>query len=277
MLDFSTVECNLSKDFDFNKRACPTEEELELGIVKFKSNLEGLTTRIDMNAIDERDAIFNEVIKKLQNPVSLFVSPTNHPPHTYIMEWGHTISYILAWTFLPQFVTSVLQKFYYAFQYMRAAPPVPGSATFIRDRNRIYLLVICLYFAYVTYSIIGGLPSNYYDEIGLKPWEINEKLRVTFKKPSLRYHPDRMVNANEAEVARAAETFMRVQKVYETLDDPVLRQAYERFGPIDDQECTNCITYRDYLFNGITQVVIYYGALFILNIILNFTSSNIYG
>ncbi|KAF9438452.1 hypothetical protein BGZ76_007845 [Entomortierella beljakovae] len=75
-------------------------------------------------------------------------------------------------------------------------------------------------------------------------------LRTNFRKASRMYHPDKVGQAGE-------ETFIRIRAAHEILSDPILKVAYDRFGP-DMLSCTACRTDRDYTVRGISSFYTFY-------------------
>lgn len=53
------------------------------------------------------------------------------------------------------------------------------------------------------------------------------------------------------------DTFVRIRAAHEILSDPVLKIAYDRFGP-DVVICSTCKTNRDFVNNGLTSYYPFY-------------------
>ncbi|KAG0372757.1 hypothetical protein BGX24_012627 [Mortierella sp. AD032] len=96
-----------------------------------------------------------------------------------------------------------------------------------------------------------SMETNHYDTLGLKFSTFTQKqLKTNFRKASLQYHPDKVGQAG-------AEIFVGIRAAHETLVDPILRIAYDRFGP-SVLKCTTCKTNKDYLHEGFKQVSTFY-------------------
>lgn len=54
------------------------------------------------------------------------------------------------------------------------------------------------------------------------------EVKEAFRQAALRWHPDRLKHASQAEVARARSRFHQVTEAYNVLKDPELRRNYDR-------------------------------------------------
>jgi hypothetical protein len=65
--------------------------------------------------------------------------------------WGS----VIAWNFLPNFVTNFLHARYYDLRYARnsRSVPQPGQKKYVRDRGWIYLTVVLAYLAYTLHQV----------------------------------------------------------------------------------------------------------------------------
>ncbi|CAG8501498.1 8170_t:CDS:2 [Ambispora leptoticha] len=165
-------------------------------------------------------------------------------------------SYLLSfigWTFLPQIVTNWLQSLYYGLTYRAGANvPKPGQPKYARHYKRIYILVVLAYLLYTIIEVDLSLQPNYY------------------KILELRYHPDKNPT-NEAEA-----TYILIRTAYDTLNDPVKRFAYDRFGP-DINRWDNAKAIRDYLNHGWTSYVEFYLGTGLFLLILNILGKGQFG
>ncbi|KAF8958296.1 hypothetical protein BGZ46_001999 [Entomortierella lignicola] len=160
---------------------------------------------------------------------------------------------LAGWAFLPSFVTNVLQSIWYSFKYPvnSAAKPAPNTPKYRRHYNRIYCAVVLGYLAYTILEVDRATPINCYDLLDLNFHSFSQKqLRTSFRKASLMYHPDKVGQAS-------AETFVRIRAAHEVLSDPVLKQAYDRFGP-QVVTCTTCKTNRDHIMQGLSSFYTFY-------------------
>jgi len=70
--------------------------------------------------------------------------------------------------------------------------------------------------------------KDYYEILGVDRNATDEELKKSYRKLSLKYHPDRNPNNKEAE-----EKFKEVSEAYQVLSDKEKRQQYDTFGTID--------------------------------------------
>lgn len=178
---------------------------------------------------------------------------------------------IVLWLFLPSFITSTLQKIYYLIRYRTDSvfKPTPGSPKFQKHYNRIYILVVGSYLLFCIFQVIYSLPLNYYSEFGVATGAGDKDLKAKFRKYSLQYHPDR--NPTE----EASNQFMRIRKIYETLSDPISREAYNKFGLL--KQCMNCLIFKDYLWQGLMEFIGFYGGTGLVLIVLNMVGAKQFG
>ena len=179
--------------------------------------------------------------------------------------------HILLWLFLPGMITGFLQKMYYNFRYKASSPyrPAAGSSRFKRDHDRCYVIVIGVYLFYCIFSSIYMMPPNYYHDFGVSTTTCDKSLKAQFRKYSLMYHPDRKPGPE------AEGQFMRLRKIYESLTNPVLREAYNKFG--STMTCNGCILFKDFLWNGLMQFIGFYGGIAVVIIVLNIVGNGQFG
>ena len=53
--------------------------------------------------------------------------------------------------------------------------------------------------------------------LGLKEGATEEEIKKAYRKAALQYHPDRLTNASESQVAKATEKFREICEAYEIL------------------------------------------------------------
>ncbi|KAF9113643.1 hypothetical protein BGX27_001118 [Mortierella sp. AM989] len=160
---------------------------------------------------------------------------------------------LAGWAFLPAIVTNVLQSIWYSYKYPvnSSAKPAPNTVKYRRHYNRIYCAVVLAYLAYTVVEVDRATPTNCYDLLDLNFRSFSQKqLRTNFRKASLMYHPDKVGQAG-------AETFVRIRASNDVLSDPVIKLAYDRFGP-DIVTCTTCKTNRDYIMRGLSSFYQFY-------------------
>ncbi|KAI9598271.1 hypothetical protein BDF19DRAFT_431874 [Syncephalis fuscata] len=160
--------------------------------------------------------------------------------------------YMLLWTFVPGFVTKIIQSIYYRIVYPvdSRSQPAPGDAKYNRHNRRIYTIVVLSYLAYTVLEACQQLPTNHYTQLNLTPSKFNSRaLKLNFKKLSLQAHPDKN-DGNE-------DQFIRIREAYETLNDPVRRYVYDRFG-MEQNQCPRCRTVEEYRKNAVPNMLGYY-------------------
>lgn len=69
--------------------------------------------------------------------------------------------------------------------------------------------------------------KDYYDILGVSKDASQEDIKKSFRKLSLKYHPDRQNGKSEAEKKAAEEKFKEVSEAYDTLSDPNKKRAYD--------------------------------------------------
>ncbi|KAF9229439.1 DnaJ-domain-containing protein [Gyrodon lividus] len=68
---------------------------------------------------------------------------------------------------------------------------------------------------------------DYYSILGTPKTASPEEIRQAYKRQSLRTHPDRLINATDAERKVATENFQAVADAYYVLSNPVRRREYD--------------------------------------------------
>lgn len=161
---------------------------------------------------------------------------------------------MFAWAFIPGLATSMLQNFYYSFAYpLDHAKPQPGSAKFRRHYRNIYTLVVISYLFYTIWEANATLPANYYRILSVNSGDefSSRQLKISFYKLSKEFHPDK--NPSE----EAGQTFIVLRRAYDTLNEPVMRAAYDKFGPAVEK-WQHVVTPRDYMLTGLKSAVSFY-------------------
>ncbi|PKY44805.1 DnaJ-domain-containing protein [Rhizophagus irregularis] len=169
------------------------------------------------------------------------------------------------WSFLPSLVTNWIQNIYYRIVYRAGENiPKPGQPKHKLHQRRIYIFVVVVYLIYTIVEVIHSIPPNYYDLLGVNQDFTSKELKSNLRKLQLVFHPDR--NSEQ----QAESNFILLRQAYDTLNDPVKRFAYDRFGP-DINYWTNCKTKGDYILLGRNYSTGFYLGtgliLFILNIL----------
>ncbi|KAG0092498.1 hypothetical protein BGZ93_001031 [Podila epicladia] len=115
-----------------------------------------------------------------------------------------------------------------------------------------------------------ALGPNHYDVLDLQFSTFTQKqLRTNFRKASLQYHPDKIGEAG-------ADIFVKIRAAHEVLVDPILRVAYDRFGP-GITGCQTCKTTKDYIKYGINDYKTFYGGLYVILFLLGMVGNAGFG
>ena len=69
--------------------------------------------------------------------------------------------------------------------------------------------------------------KNYYEILGVNQDASTEEIKKSYKKLSLKFHPDRNVDKSEEEQKEAEEKFKEISVAYETLSDENKRKQYD--------------------------------------------------
>ena len=174
---------------------------------------------------------------------------------------------------MPDLVTKVVLSVYYSLFYSQATRPKEGTIRHSTNYKWTYVLVISCYFVYSMYGVLQEMPLNYYEHLGVTKNQVdNGELRAVFRKLSMQYHPDRNTDST------SAEKFVEIRSMYETLNEPILRAAYERFGPRKGGVCQKCILFKDFLWSmGIMNFVVFYIGSSVVLILLNAVGKGQFG
>jgi len=151
----------------------------------------------------------------------------------------------LSWTYLPDFATQQILRVGHRVYptILRRAPPAPRTAAYVRHYRFTYAAVVLCYLLYNFFDASSDLPQNFYELLGISPDISEGALKATFRTFAKKHHPDRAG-------ADAEAFFIQVRDAFEALKDPVVRFAYDRFGP-DVLLWTDCVTTRDYFRRGL--------------------------
>jgi curved DNA-binding protein CbpA len=142
--------------------------------------------------------------------------------------------------------------------------PQPGSTRFNAHRRYILIAIYFAYFAFTIYEVDFDLQraSNAYTELGI-PIDIDESgVNSRFRKLTRQFHPDKIAAGVDRE--QANQHFVQLKAMRDIVLDPAKRFAYDRFGPGVFEQCSNCITIRDYVEDALTTTGTVYGALLIV-------------
>ncbi|KAK0459377.1 DnaJ-domain-containing protein [Desarmillaria tabescens] len=151
---------------------------------------------------------------------------------------------MIGWSVLPDFATTHILRFIHG---QLKNPPSPRTPLYVQHYRYTFAFVVL---AYLLYNLIQGsssVPPNFYQILGV-PHDVDDNgLKLAFRQFTKRYHPDKPGIGPEG-----AEMFMRVRDAFEALKNPVVRFAYDRFGP-DVLLWQQLSTPREYLRQGLVQ------------------------
>ena len=69
--------------------------------------------------------------------------------------------------------------------------------------------------------------KNYYDILGVKKDATQDDIKKSFRKLSMKYHPDRQVDKSESEKKNAEQKFTEINEAYSVLGDETKRKEYD--------------------------------------------------
>ncbi|KAF8917354.1 hypothetical protein CPB85DRAFT_1431282 [Mucidula mucida] len=147
----------------------------------------------------------------------------------------NTLFSLVGWAYLPDLITRHLLTFLHSQPMLIPNPPQPRTPTYVQHYRVTFAFVVLAYLAYNLVQGARGVEPNF-----MSSW-------VAFAK---RYHPDK-VGAN------GEQAFIYARNAFEALKDPVVRLAYDRFGP-DVLQWSRLSTPREYLHHGLLRSVGYH-------------------
>ncbi|WWC66262.1 uncharacterized protein I206_100163 [Kwoniella pini CBS 10737] len=157
----------------------------------------------------------------------------------------------LLWSFLPAQITHQILPYLSSF-LPNVFPTSPrGSPTYLRNYRIAFTGVICTYLAYTLYKGENSQSSteDYYALLGVSKQVDEDGLKRAYRNLSRLYHPDRAGSGDDS-------IFILIRRAYETLNDPIKRYAYDRFGPqIIDWKAASI---REYIITGLNHSVGFY-------------------
>lgn len=124
-----------------------------------------------------------------------------------------------------------------------------------------------MYLLYTVYEADWVLQreGNFYRDLGV-PFDAEEKrIRSKARRLLASYHPDKATDENPLRDA----WFIHLRQASDILVDPAKRFAYDRFGPAM-LDWKHCITIKDYVMAGASQVIPYYVGSAIFMTLLNY-------
>jgi len=139
---------------------------------------------------------------------------------------------LVGWSVVPDFATKRLLAFFHRF-LLRLPPPQPNTRAYHQHYAATYALVVLSYLLYNLISSARAMPPNFYQVLGVPPTVDESGLKAAFRQFAKRNHPDRPGVGSDGE-----GLFIMVRDVYESLKDPVVRFAYDRWVALLVLFCT---------------------------------------
>jgi hypothetical protein len=166
-------------------------------------------------------------------------------------------------------VTSILQTLYYGLTISAGGPrPQRGTPRFDKHRRRIFIFVVTLYLFYTIYESFYQVRAegDFYSVLGVSPLADERTIKSRFRRLAAQHHPDKL---NQHQQTTLSDSFfVYLKQAQDTLLDPSVRFAYDRFGP-QVNEWRNIKTGQDYLYAGLKKVLTQYigglGAILVVN------------
>jgi DnaJ domain len=166
-----------------------------------------------------------------------------------------------------KYATSILQTLYYRLNLPAGtATPQPGTPLYALHHRRIRTLVLCLYLIYTLLQSLYDvrLAGDFYMLLSLTPTSSDREIRARFRRLAAKHHPDKTPSSTDT-------TFIHLKLASDTLLNPSLRFAYDRFGPaITAVTHPHLKTIQDYVYAGLRAKVPEYASNFVFLIVLNY-------
>ncbi|KAK0493047.1 DnaJ-domain-containing protein [Armillaria luteobubalina] len=151
---------------------------------------------------------------------------------------------MIGWSVLPDFATTHTLRFIHG---QMKNPPPPRTPLYVQHYRYTFAFVVLAYLLYNLVQSSNSVPPNFYQILGV-PHDVDDSgLKLAFRQFAKRYHPDKPGIG-----PGGAEMFMSVRDAFEALKNPVVRFAYDRFGP-DVLTWRQLSTPREYLRQGLMQ------------------------
>lgn len=163
-----------------------------------------------------------------------------------------TLFRIAGWTYLPDFATRQALRVIHqtSSNIFHRHPPDPRTPAYALHYRLTFAAVVLCYLIYNFLDASGSITNNFYELLGVYPNSSDATLKTAFRGFARKYHPDRVGPSGEA-------LFIEVRDAFEALKDPVVRFAYDRFGP-DVLKWKECTTMREYLRRGLLSSSLYH-------------------
>lgn len=159
---------------------------------------------------------------------------------------------IVGWSYLPDFATKQALRVIHqtSSSIFHRPPPDPRTPAYALHYRLTFSAVVLCYLIYNFLDASGSITNNFYELLSVYPNSSDATLKTAFRAFAKKYHPDRVGPSGEA-------LFIEVRDAFEALKDPVVRFAYDRFGP-DVLKWKECTTMREYLRRGLLSSSLYH-------------------
>jgi preprotein translocase subunit Sec63 len=131
----------------------------------------------------------------------------------------------LGWFFLPQWATNITVMAYHFCRRLSNSsyqPPSSGSPQALKIWRYSYAFLMVGYLLSTLLYAFVTMPPNFYETLGIAPNADELAIKAAYKRFARRLHPDRAGPQGEA-------LFIEIRKIYEALNNPVKRFAYDRY------------------------------------------------
>ncbi|KAG6899392.1 hypothetical protein C0993_010611 [Termitomyces sp. T159_Od127] len=173
---------------------------------------------------------------------------------------------LVGWSIVPDFAAKHLLSLLHRFAIL----PVPTTQP--TYRKQYALTFACVVLGYLSYNLIDSahsMPPNFYQILSVESTVDEQGLKAAFRQFAKKNHPDRPGVGRDGE-----ELFIMVRDVYEALKNPVVRFAYDRFGPDVLNWSKTCTTTREYIQHGLIRSSGYHLVVVAILIFWSFASSS---
>lgn len=176
---------------------------------------------------------------------------------------------LIGWSFLPRLLATLLLSATY--NILSIKPKTREQA--LLHSQISHSLVVGLYLAYTMYDAYSSLALNYFELLQVPPLHFyggdgdafDADLKRSWKRVVLAFHPDKVGNSKDIQAR-----FVIFRQAYETLEDPLKRAAFDRFGPALVKACElTCKTSRDYMQQGLMSSIGFYIASLVMLSVLS--------
>lgn len=124
---------------------------------------------------------------------------------------------------------------YSTMMYMFVATPLTNNLIQKNPGRRgiVYaILALCVMASFTTYTgYISEKDESYYSLLEIPVASPQTAIKRAYRKVSLKYHPDKQTDVDEATKEAAAVRFAKIQEASEVLQDSRAREIYNKFGP----------------------------------------------